>query len=165
MLKLCGFDPWMAISNIMSGFGDSTFRRQRLLSPSSLSDMQTTDRRCCSVDSLSGRMLNLAIFGPELKEGATTTLHRVKMRLLAAQYPACRAAFLLTERMEAWPTVNLTHRVGGRPDTVNGLVYETSTVVSTLDVSHYSLQDRKLFPHRRCDACSCEGGVIELWKL
>ena len=93
MLKLCGFDPWMAISNIMSGFGDSTSRRQRLLSPSSLSDMQTTDRRCCSVDSLSGRMLNLAISGPELKEGATTT-SRVKMRPVSAQDPACRESFL-----------------------------------------------------------------------
>ena len=92
-------------------------------------------------------MLNLAIFGPELKEGATTTLHRVKMRLLAAQDPACRAAFLLTERMDAWPTVNLTHRVGGIPDSVNGLVYETSAVMLPQVVVNYSLQDRKLFPY------------------
>ena len=67
--------------------------------------------------------------------------------------------------MDAWPNVDLTHPVDGRPDIVNGLVNETFAVVLPQDVVNYSLQDRKLFPHRRCDACSCEGGVIELWKL
>ena len=85
------------------------------------------------------------------------------MRLLAAQDPACRAAFLLTERMDAWPTVNLTHRVGGRPDTVNELVYETSAVMLPQVVVNY-----------RTVSCSpIDAGmpvrvgerVIELWKL